>query len=331
MIILSSMDETTTRESIKLTDDAIIFERKEGAPRLGEIVKALLGMSRVPVAIFVVAHAGLASILALGHMPTFSTILIGVIACFTGTGALIGLNDLMDVDLDRRRLVHLSTPEELDLGSTFIHHPVAKGVISMRMGIIWSGILSIISLYFLSQLRADLWPIFVAIGVSVILYSKLSEVSFIKFLAVASAVTLGALAGWLAVGGPINNAFIIFTVWTFVWEVGGRNIPNDFNDVEEDKPLGIQTIPVVFGPKIASQVVFVALVVTFALSVLLVTTIDFSPVFKIAVPLIGIYVLLIPAYGLLKDPTPKNSMKLYNRSAIYPLLLLAVLMVTMYV
>ena len=325
------MDKTSTSDSIEITDDAIALERKVGAERRVEIVRSLLGMSRAPVAIFVVAHAGLASIFALGHMPTFSTILIGVVACLTGTGALIGLNDLLDVDLDRRRMAYLNTAEELDIGSTFIHHPVAKGVISMRMGIIWSGILSVISLYFISLLRTDLWPIFIAIAVCVILYSKLSEVSYLKFLAVASAVTLGALAGWFAVGGPVNATLALFIVWTFVWEIGGRNIPNDFNDVEEDKPLGIQTIPVVLGPQKAAQIVFGTLLATFALSILLIMTTEFSPIFFAAIPVIGAYVLLVPAYDLFKDPTPKTSMKLYNRSAIYPLLLLAVLMATLYV
>jgi len=325
------MDKTSTSDSIEITDDAIALERKVGAERRVEIVRSLLGMSRAPVAIFVVAHAGLASIFALGHMPTFSTILIGVVACLTGTGALIGLNDLLDVDLDRRRMAYLNTAEELDIGSTFIHHPVAKGVISMRMGIIWSGILSVISLYFISLLRTDLWPIFIAIAVCVILYSKLSEVSYLKFLAVASAVTLGALAGWFAVGGPVNATLALFIVWTFVWEIGGRNIPNDFNDVEEDKPLGIQTIPVVLGPQKAAQIVFGTLLATFALSILLIMTTELPPLFMASIPVIGAYVLLVPAYNLFKDPTPKTSMKLYNRSAIYPLILLAVLMVTLYV
>lgn len=305
--------------------------QKRGVERLVQTIKALLGMSRAPVAIFVVAHAGLASIFALGGLPALSVIVIGIAACLTGTGALIGLNDLLDVELDRRRMAYLNKGQELDLGSTFIHHPVARGVIGLRLGVAWVVILSVLSLYFISLLRSRFWPIFAAIAVCVVLYSKLSQVTFFKFLAVATAVTLGALAGWLAVGGPVNRLFVLFAAWTFIWEIGGRNLPNDFNDVEEDAPLGIKTIPVVFGPRRAAQIIFAALLLTFLMSILLVLSTSFSAVFKIGTPLLGIYLLLIPAYRLLRDPRPQVSAKLYNRSAIYPLILLLVLLISLYV
>ena len=315
---------------VETTIEQRAIDRKRGVVRLIQIIKSLLGMSRAPVAIFVVAHAGLAAILAKGEMPETRIIIIGIFACLTGTAALISLNDLLDVELDRKRMAYANVDSSLDLGSLFIHHPVAKGVIGMRLGIAWSTVLSLISLYLISLIRADLWPIFIAIAVCVVLYSKLSQVTFLKFLAVAMAVTLGALAGWFAVGGVVNRAFIIFAVWTFVWEIGGRNIPNDFNDIEEDRPLGTKTIPVVFGPERAAQAVFTMLVLTFFLSIAMVGTTGFSVYFKVAVPLLGIYLLLFPGMMLLLDARPEVSVKLYNRSAFYPLVLLAALMMSLY-
>lgn len=308
-----------------------VLEKKRGVERLLQIIKALLGMSRAPVAVFVAAHAGLASIFALGTLPDVRTIAIGILACLTGTAALISLNDLLDVDLDRRRMVRLNQDQNLDLGSTFIHHPVAIGVISLWQGIAWSVSLSLVSLYLIGLLRSGLWPIFAVIAVCVVLYSKLSQLTFLKFLAVATAVTLGALAGWFAVGGKFSGLFILFAVWTFIWEIGGRNIPNDFNDIDEDAPLGTKTIPVVFGERRAAQVVFVALSLTFVASILLVLFSDFSWVFKAAVPLLGIFLLLIPGFRLLKDPRPQVSVKLYNRSALYPLVMLLILMISLYI
>ncbi|KKK69562.1 hypothetical protein LCGC14_2932800, partial [marine sediment metagenome] len=41
--------------------------------------------------------------------------------------------------------------------------------------------------------------------------------------------------------------------------------------------------------------------------------------------------LLIPGWRLLKDSVPKKSMKLYNRSAFYPLAMLFLLLVAFYV
>src|SRR3972149_6239354 len=133
--------------------------------RLSEVIRALLGMSRAIVAVFVMAHAGLAAIFATGRLPEIGTIILGIFACLFGTGALIGLNDLLDIKLDRRRIDAEGAAAELDLGSLFIHHPVAKGVISLTTGVIWVIVLSALSLFFINLLNPSVWPIFIAIAV----------------------------------------------------------------------------------------------------------------------------------------------------------------------
>ncbi len=309
----------------------------EPASTPAELVRALLGMSRVIVAVFVLAHAGLAAILATKAIPDINTIIIGSFACVFGTGALIGLNDLLDIDLDRRRYVELEPEPEankgpggLDIGALFIHHPVARGVISLRLGIAWVATLSVASLFFIYQLKPALWPIFFAIGVFVVLYSLLGSLSYWKFMAVATAVTLGALAGWLTVTDETSLALWFFVAWTFLWEIGGRNVPNDFNDIDEDKALGVKTIPVVLGPKVASRVVLVALMLSYALSFPLFMLTQMSAFFIVAAAAVGLYLLLIPAWGLWRDPRPEISQRLYNRSAVYPLVLLVLLMANVY-
>ena len=305
----------------------------EPASTPAELVRALLGMSRAIVAVFVLAHAGLAAILATKTIPDLNTIFIGSLACVFGTGALIGLNDLLDIDLDRRRYVELGPKREadggsggLDIGALFIHHPVARGVISPRLGIAWVALLSFAGLFFIYQLKPILWPIFFAIGVFVVLYSVLGSLSYWKFLAVATAVTLGALAGWLTVTDETSSALWLFAAWTFLWEIGGRNVPNDFNDIDEDRALGIKTIPVVLGPKTASRVVLAALIISYALSFPLFVLARMPVFFVAAAAAVGLYLLLIPAWRLWRDPRPEISQRLYNRSAVYPLVLLVLLM-----
>lgn len=315
--------------------------------RLAVVVKSLLGMSRAPVAIFVVAHAGLAAIFALGTLPSFRIMGLGILASLTGTGALIGMNDLWDVELDKRKIAYADERQTLDLGSTFIHHPIARGTISMATGVTWVVLLSIASLALMEAIRPGLWPILVVIAVLVTLYSKLSPITYWKFLTVASAVTLGAVAGWLAVAevsvslssfsgwltvirsGGLTLA--LFAAWSFVWEVGGRNIPNDFNDVEEDRPLGTKTIPSVLGERTASRVVLVMLLLTTVLSVLLVWSARWTSSSQLVAVLGGVvvidfYMLLLPAVALAKQPSVSSSVRLYNRSALYTLALLLVLM-----
>jgi 4-hydroxybenzoate polyprenyltransferase len=299
------------------------------AKRFWEVFRALLGMSRAPVAIFVVAHAGLAATFALGKLPSLRVIFIGILASITGTASLIGLNDLLDVDYDRKKIQFEQQHSGVDIGSTFVHHPIARGAISLSTGIIWVLSLSILSVFLITLLRPNLWPILLVIAVLVTFYSKLSSITYWKLLAVAGAVTLGAIAGWLAVSPTINKQLIIFALWSFVWEIGGRNVPNDFNDVEEDSKLGTKTIPTVFGGQVASKVIFVFLMITFIISIVMVFLTPFNIFFKVAAIVVGLYLLIIPAFKLISNPTPSFSVKLYNKSAFYPLVLLLVLMVSL--
>ena len=303
------------------------FQGKSGNNRFVEVSRALLGMSRAIVAVFVVAHAGLAAIFATGNIPSIQIIILGIFACFFGTGALIGLNDLLDIDLDRRRLEQEDEGDgDLDLGSLFIHHPVARGVISVSTGVIWVVLLSIISVGFIFLLKPSLWPIFVLIALSSAFYSILGLYTYWKFLAVAFAVTLGALSGWLVVAEPNSSTFVLFGVWTFLWEIGGRNVPNDFNDVDEDEALGVKTIPVILGKELAGKIVFYALLASFFVSVPLMVLSEMPWPFIVAALSTGVYLLLIPGYALMRDPRPEVSRRLYNKSAIYPLVLLVFLM-----
>lgn len=327
-------------------------EFNTGASNPIDIFRALMGMSRVIVAVFVLAHAGLAAIIATGRIPEISTIIVGSLACFFGTGALIGLNDLLDINLDRRRFAaedevprefpgmspaeiaafNIRTPTDesgesgFDLGSLFIHHPVARGIISLRLGIAWVSLLSAASVYFIYLLKPSLWPIFFAITVFVVLYSVLGKFTCLKFLSVATAVTLGALAGWLTVTDDMPAAFWLFAAWTFLWEIGGRNVPNDFNDAVEDKALGVKTLPVVMGSIFSSRVIMTTLVASMVISLPLFISAGMPAPFIAGAILTAVYLLLMPAWRLWRDPRPEVSQQLYNRSAIYPLVLLILLM-----
>lgn len=312
-------------QDIASLSNSDMAETERGGRTL-EVVRALLGMSRAIVAVFVVAHAGIAAIFATGSLPDIRTIAIGVFACLFGTGALIGLNDLLDIDLDRRRMGRDDQSGDLDLGSLFIHHPVAKGVISMTTGIVWVGTLSTLSLALIILLKPTLWPVFFAIAVCVALYSLVGRYTYLKFIAVAMAVTLGALSGWLVVAAANTTTFLLFGLWTYLWEIGGRNVPNDFNDVDEDAALGVKTIPTILGRETAGRIVFWALAASFAVSVPLMYLADIPWLFAIAALAVQVFLLLIPGYALMIDPRPEISRRLYNKSAIYPLILLLLLM-----
>lgn len=298
-------------------------------------IKALLGFSRAPVAVFVVAHAGLAAVLALNSLPSANTIIIGIIACLTGSAALIGYNDILDIKIDTERLkFSQNSDNNFDIGSTFIHHPIAKGILSLKAGIIWVVFMSSISTAMTYLIQPLIAPILLLVAIFVTFYSWLGKrTSLGKTIAVACAVVIGAIAGWLAVEPKLENfnLFLTFVLLTFFWEIGGRNIPNDFGDLEEDKKLGLKTIPVIYGPKVASFVSVICLSITFIIGIMLTLMVDTSLVISIMIMLSGVYLLLIPSINLVNKAEPSLATKLFNKACLYPVALLILLILDIYV
>lgn len=293
-------------------------------------LRALLGFSRIMISSFALAQAALASVLALKGLPSVKVILLGSIACLSGSYALTATNDLFDYKIDKERLKHLRTVEGFDVGQIFIRQPLARGVICFHTAIIWILSLSTISLIFAYLIKPSLVLVSLIIGLLVVTYSVMSRLSILKLIVVATLVSLGAAAGWLAVS---NQSFLllIFVLWMFFWEIGGRNIPNDFTDIEEDRELELKTIPVEYGRKKASKICFSCLLVSFGISIAVAILADISQFFVVAVCLLGITMLLIPGYRLLRKPEPQVSLRLFNFACFYPFAVLSALMLSIYV
>ncbi len=292
-------------------------------------LRALLGFSRVMISSFALAQAGLATVLALKGLPSLKIAILGSIACLSGSYALTATNDLFDYEIDRKRLKHLRKVEGFDVGQTFIRQPLARGLICFKTAIIWILSLSTISLIFAYLIKPSMVFVALIIGLLVVTYSYMSRLSILKLFLVGALVSLGAAAGWLAVSDP-DYLFLVFVLWMFFWEVGGRNIPNDFTDIEEDSNLNLKTIPVMLGKRKASQICFSCLLISFFISIFLAILIDINQLFVVLVSIMGLLLLLRPAYHLLKNPESNVSLKLFNLACLYPSSILIVLLISIY-
>ncbi len=292
-------------------------------------LRALLGFSRVMVSSFALAQAALATVLALKGLPSIKIMLLGSIACLSGSYALTATNDFFDYEIDKERLEKLRTVQGFDMGQIFIRQPLARGIIGRRTAIIWILSLSTISLIFAYLIKPSLLVISIVIGLLVVTYSYMSRLSILKIFLIGTLVSLGAAAGWLAVSNH-NNFLLAFVLWMFFWEIGGRNIPNDLADIEEDRSLKLKTIPVIFGEKKASQICFSCLLATFFISVVFAVILDINQFFVISVSLVGFFMLVLPAYKLLRKPEPKVSLQLFNSAVFYPITVLVFLLASIY-
>ncbi|MDP2660834.1 MAG: UbiA family prenyltransferase, partial [Dehalococcoidia bacterium] len=221
--------------------------------RFGYRLSAFLGFSRALQATLSIAQPAFAAIIALGALPPVDRMVIGFLAAFAGFFAVFALNDLLDVDLDRARFDHLRGFQGFDIDSAMSRHPLAQGQLGMHSGLAWVAGLALLGFagaYVLSPMAAIL---FIIAALLEVVYCRLARITPLKFLVTGIMVGCGALAGWTAVTGETRaSEMTVLFIWMFAWEIGGRNLVNDFADVEEDVRLGIKSVAVIYGPRLGA-------------------------------------------------------------------------------
>ena len=295
--------------------------------------QSLFGFSRGLQATLSISQPALAAVVALRGLPGPGEIILGLIAATAGYYAVFAVNDLLDVEVDRRRFDNLRSYEGFDVDSAAVRHPLAQGFLTYRQGIAWIALLSVIALVAAFLLNPMAALLFVTAAGLEIIYCSLLKVTAWKFLPTGLMVAVGAVAGWFAVV-PLDRVewlpLSVFFVWMFAWEIGGRNIVNDWSDVEEDQLLGIKTVPVVYGFETAGRLIFGFLLVTFFAGILLGLVANLGWIFVLAAIVEGWYALIGPGIRLLREPTPQRALALFNRASFYPMVMFPILLISLY-
>jgi 4-hydroxybenzoate polyprenyltransferase len=293
--------------------------------------KLFLAFSRGLQAFISIAQPALGAVIALGRIPDWEIVAIGFIAAWAGNNAAFAINDLLDVELDRKRFNHLREFKGFDIDTALVRHPLAQGFLTYKSGVLWIGassLIAIIGAYVLNPWCILLFVIALSLEIS---YCKLSQISALKFLITGVMVAVGAMAGWVAVVEKVAVLpALAFFVWMAAWEIGGRNIVNDWSDVEEDVHLGIKTIPVIYGHKVAGRLILAFLLITFISSLVIARFVDLNWIYLLGALIEGWYALLSPTIRLLKNPTPAVAITLFNRASLYPLVMLTIVVVSIY-
>ena len=208
-----------------------------------------------------VAHPAVGGALAavlLGGPPSARTIIMGLVAGFAGYTSVFALNDVIDVKVDREKMAKYRFDHAtFDLDSMGQRHPLAQDSLSYGAGIAWVSFWGLLSLVLAFLLRPACAALLLGAFILEAAYCKLLRVTHWKGLLSGLMVGVGGLAGvWAVTPAPGLAMVIVFFAWAFAWEIGGRNIPNDWSDLEEDRHLGIKTVPVRYGRKNASWISF---------------------------------------------------------------------------
>lgn len=291
-------------------------------------IKVYFGFSRMSHSILDIGHPGFGALLVLGSFPPLHQLVLGLIASFSGYTAVFALNDLMDFRIDTERIEkYQKNLEGFDLDVLGIRHPMAQRVLPFAHALGWVlfwGLLSLLTAFMLSPVCFFLLIGSIALEMG---YCLLLRRSHWKALLSGSMVGLGALAGVFAVvRHPPSPFLILLFFWAFGWEVGGRNITNDWTDLEEDIHLGIRTFPVRYGRRVSAVVSTSLICATVLVSFFLPFPVSLSNpvVYEAGALVAGWFLMVGPAWRWARAGSPESAMALFNRACFYPAAMLAV-------
>lgn len=291
--------------------------------RASSVAEATVDLSRARQALLSVAQPALGAIVALGGLPDGPTMTLGLLAATSGYLAVFSLNDVLDRHVDAEALkVGKAEYEGFDIDTAFERHPLARGDLTLSASLVWVGGLALISAvaaYAISPICLALFGLAVALEVA---YCSLRSVTWTKTVLSGLMVAVGGLAGWVAVA-PLTARALPFFFFLALWEIGGRNLPNDLSDLVADSRVGIRTVATVFGTEVSAGATAAVSVATFVPLGMLAL-----PMWATAVSFVlGIWALFLPAVDLVRTPTPAQAGRFFNRASLLPALVFAVALV----
>ncbi len=281
-----------------------------------------LALSRTPHLLLDLATPGLAALLCLGAFPPAHVLLLGLVTAYAGYTAVYALNDVVDYRVDRETFTpYALSAAKPDLDAVFVHHPLARGLLSRRDAVLWTAAWGGVALVGSALLNPLCLAIFLFAFVLEGLYCVLLRVSWFRSVISGFVKTSGPVAAVIAVRPDPTFAFLaILFLWLFFWEIGGQNIPNDLADLETDRRIGARTVPVRFGARVAVLICLGALLLALALSL---AVFFHSPVrpgwpYLVGALVSGVYFLLVPWYRLSRSRGAGGAFHLFNRASYYP-------------
>lgn len=269
------------------------------------------------------------ALLWLGAFPPPVISLLGLITVFAGYTAVYAINDVVDyrVDSEKARIAGGLREADNYLDAALVRHPMAQGLLSLKEGLLWALGWSAVAVIGAWQLNPMCVLIFLAGCTLEVIYCRMHRVSPLRVLVSGGVKTSGAVAAVFAVDPDPSLAFVILLfVWLFFWEIGGQNIPADWADIEEDRRLRAQTVPVRFGLESAAVIAVGTLVVAVLVQPILIffSKSGFQPFLMTVSLLLGAGLLLPPALRLHRTRQRTHAMVLFNHASYYPLAMLAV-------
>ncbi len=293
------------------------------------MLRPFFALSRTTHGVLDIAAPGFYALLWLGDFPPLPIILLSLFTAFAAYTAIYALNDLMGVVADREKFVGGINPG-YSVEASALRYPLAQGVLSYRSGLLWFAgwfVAALIGSYLLNPVIVI---ILLAAAMLEVIYCLLLKVTYWRTVVSGFVKSSGPIAAIFVVEpNPRPEWLLLALAWVFCWEIGGQNIPADWNDTEEDRRVNAKTIPLQLGPRRAGQIALVMLVLTVIVSLFLpiLSPLPLGWPYLLATLAAGVWFLLRPGYLLYKTLDGRLAARLFDSASFYPLAQLTIITV----
>lgn len=284
-------------------------------------MKRFFALSRTSHGVLELATPAFCALLWLGGFPEWTVIALSLFTAFAGYTAVYALNDIVGMAVDKEKFANEEINEGYSVEASELRYPLARNILSFKSGLAWMGFWFILAGIGSYLLNPTIVLILIAAAILEVVYVMLFKVTYLRTFVSGLVKASGPIAAVFVVDpNPSPSALLLLLIWLFFWEIGGQNVPADWNDTVEDKRVNAKTIPIQFGAEKASLIIIVSLMITVVTSALLpsISPAALSLPYILATLVIGSIFLLQPAFQLKKNKDGRYAAKLFDKASYYP-------------
>ncbi len=285
-------------------------------------MKRFFALSRTSHGVLDIAAPAFCALLWLGDFPRIPTIVVSLLTAFAAYTAIYALNDLVGMRHDREKFAGPGINPGYSVEASAERYPLAQNILSVRSGLLWTAAWFAVALLGSYSLNPVIVFILLAAAALEVAYCLLFRVTYLRTLLSGLVKTSGPIAAVFALNPrPAPEFLLLMFAWLFFWEIGGQNIPADWNDTVEDRRVEAKTIPICFGLERAGGIVLLALVLSVIASgfLPLISPARLGLGYVLASLLLGYFLLLRPGFQLYRSTEGRLAARLFDRASYYPL------------
>jgi 4-hydroxybenzoate polyprenyltransferase len=198
-------------------------------------IKILLEMIKIEHTVFGMPFLYSGAVLAAGGIPSFHVLIWITIGIVSARTAAMGLNRLIDRDIDAKN----PRTSKRALPAGLVSAGEVKALIATSLVVL------LIAALMLNWLCMALYPFAVALFV---VYPYLKRYTWLSHIVLGMTLGVAPLGAWAAVTGSLATVPVLLFLAVTFW-VAGFDIIYAYQDLEFDRSFGLHSIPKRFGMK----------------------------------------------------------------------------------